>query len=248
MHISEICSTFAPSFQNHVGMKIFFGCFLVFAALLTGCADKQSVLQEVAPFHYVTVNGRSTKTNLALVQTPDTWQIGITSRHADSLTYFVCNDTLHLYMPADVRYHYEITLCAPEFRSVEACLLNTLYTPDTLLQDTMMVQATLVNTMRLNVHVEQLRTIHRCNKNAYLAGTADIAYLGNAFADVDLDASCLKTKDLHLCMGEGKVKVDVSDHFWIHDSFQSKITYVGSPVIEECNLRWSILSNAFFFQ
>ena len=225
---------------------------LVLIGCLCACTDRQKVLtptetHELAPYSYVVVNGRRTAMHIALVQTPDAYIIGFRSRHPDSLRWSVRNDTLCISVPKGVRYTYHITLCAPLFRSIHAGLVKTLCTPDTLCQDTIKVEAHLVEQLQLNVHVAQLRTLHRVNKKARLAGTADVAYLGNSFADVDLDASQLQAKNMYFCMGEGKAKLNVSDSLWIHETFDSQITYVGSPQIMECNLKYSILKNALFY-
>ena len=210
---------------------------------LCACTSIEPEVKKMDPFHHVVVNGRRTKMNMALVQTSNVYQVAVVSRHKDSLDCSVRGDTLYISVPKDVQYKYEIQVCAPEIRSINACLLKKLYTPDTLRQDTLMVETGIVDELRLKVHVAQLRTIHRVNKKAYFSGSADVAYLGNKFADVNMDASKLKTKDLYMKLGMGKAYVTVSDHLWIQETFNSQIIFYGDPEIMECKLKWSSIKN-----
>ncbi len=244
MRISGNCSTFAADFKTIAYMKKSFIIYS-FVIFMLACTKEPTSTLQIEPFDRIEINARQATMNIVLEQ-KDVYQIGITSSQTDSLFREVKDKTLYVSVPTTNCGSYDIQICAPEFKQIHAYLVSNLHTPDTIRQDSLSV-ITDVDNVHLNMQVNKLHFTHYTDGKICLCGKADTSYLDASYAKADLDASRLITKDMHLRIGECKAKFHVTDHFWIDETFNSQITYVGTPEIEECKIKWSILKNALFF-
>ena len=228
-------------------MKKWIYLFGIVILFFGSCTPEQSEVQDLAPFHYVQINGRRTKTRVTLAQTRDAYQIGIKGNPIDSVRAEVRNDTLRIHMPREKRYSYTISIYSPEIRSFEGVLLKELASIDTLRQDSIAFYYTDADKTDLKLQVSKLAFYDLTKGDINLSGTCDTAYIDAEYGyQLKIHAKTLKTKDLHLYAGESKSEFNVTNHLWIHKAWLSKIDYLGEPQIMECNMKWSKISNVLW--
>lgn len=224
--------------------KLFFMACMALSFL--SCA-REPLIVETAAFDEIVINGRRTKTDLVLEQTPDLYQIKIDGKYGDSVKIEVQDRTLYIDMPRKKKYSYSIYACAPTFRKIDASLLQSLETKDTIRQDSIVFDFIDART-HLMLDVKKMRFRGTTIQKLTLEGECDTAYIDTKYTDCSIKASDFITKDMHISLGVGsKAKLHVKDHIWFEDLFDSKVSYVGDPEIMQCNMQWSSISNELFF-
>lgn len=224
--------------------KLFFMACMALSFL--SCAHEPLIV-ETAAFDEIVINGRRTKTDLVLEQTPDLYQIKIDGKFRDSVQIEVKDRILYIDMPRKKKYSYSICACAPTFRKIDASLLQSLETKDTIRQDSIVFDFIDART-HLMLDVKKMRFRGTTIQKLTLEGECDTAYIDTKYTDCSIKASDFITKDMHISTGYGtKAKLHVTDHIWSEDLFNSKVSYVGNPEIMQCNMQWSSISHQLFF-
>lgn len=227
-------------------MKKYSVILLFTACMFLSCRQPTPTMYDTAPFRHVNITGLS-RTDVYLSPS-ETFAIGVKGPAPDSVRISTRNDSLFIKTPKSKHARYSVYIYAPEFASVSGSFLHCLCSTDTIRQDSISITAIMVKKAQLILDVNRLAIPVIHGNRFTLSGRAAEAVINASYAhDLAIDASDLEAEDVYLSACESYIRLNVSNHLWLHDIFDSQIIYTGTPQIMECNMKWSIIKNPLFY-
>lgn len=218
------------------------------AILLMSCSAKQQISQDLDGFSHVIVCSKKeshySSGHIQFYQEKKN-KICIDTKSKDSVNWIIRNDTLLIDVFGDAKTN--IMLSSPIYKSIKCVGVKNIEFKDTILQSSLEFDACAVENAKLLLNIDTLKFEVSTYENIEIIGCCDTASIDAqySYAFSELNAWDFVVKNMQIACGTASTQtfLNVTNHLWIEEAFDSKIYYRGDPQIKKANIRYSTLKS-----
>ena len=214
---------------------------LALGVLFVACTNNVPEQRNVQPFHYVNIVGGLAKINVLLHQDSTSYRVQIDGHQTNGISTQVVEDTLFVSFRKCSHGKYNIDISAPEYCGIDASLLHSLRTANTLKQDRISAELACIEKLKLDIDAEHADLeIHACDK-VIITGQCDTVDISGCSPLMTLDTKGLSNKNMCVSCSGKTLKIKGGEQLWIKNAFLTTIYYDGNPEILLENFKMSSL-------